>query len=160
MTINKVGRVLKVRIPGDVRARLVTDVHRSGGNGRLKIRERVLLPRVLDLVYPVISFLESWGDISMIELTAIDFTDALHTIWLDEKERPLCVFESGGVYYVYPSLSFDLAITPLILFEAPPGEEATAAPRECREKGCSRTRRGLLPCLGRGVRCMSHAGSD
>ena len=35
--INKLGCVLKVKIPGDVKARLVTDVHRSGANGRLKI---------------------------------------------------------------------------------------------------------------------------
>ena len=137
----------------------MTDVHRSGGKGRLKSRERVVLMRAFDLVYPVIRLLEDWPEISMTELTAIDFTDALHTIWLDEKERPLCDFESGGVYFVYPRLSFGLASTPLILLEAPPGEEATAAPQECREKGCSHTRRGPLPCLGRGVRRMSPAGS-
>ena len=58
--INKLGCVLKVKIPEDVKARLVTDVHRSGGDGRLKIRERMVLPRVPDLVYPVIRLLENW----------------------------------------------------------------------------------------------------
>ena len=107
--------ILKVKIPGDVKARLMTDLRRPGGNGRFKSRERVVLPRVLDLVYPVIKLLKDWGDISMIELTAIDFTNAFHTIWLDEKERPLCVFKSGGVYYVYLPLPCGLASGPLIL---------------------------------------------
>ena len=99
---------------GDVKARLVSDLRRSGGNGRLKIRERVALPRVLDRVYSVVRLLEAWEDIWMVELAAIDFTDAFHAIWLDKKERPLCVFEFGGVYYVYLRLPFGLASAPLI----------------------------------------------
>ena len=71
----------------------------------MKIRERVALPRVLDRAYSVVRVLEVCEDIWMVELAAIDFTDAFHAIWLDNKERPLCVFESGGVYYVcaFPS---------------------------------------------------------
>ena len=114
MVINKLSCVSKVKIPGDVKARLVTDLHRSGGNGRLKIHECVVLPRVLDLVYSVVRLLEAWEDISLVELATVDFTDAFHTIWLDKKERPLCVFESGGVYYVYLRLPFGLASAPLI----------------------------------------------
>ena len=52
--INKLGCVLKTKASGEVKARLVTDLRRSEGNGKLKIRERVVPPRVLDLVFSVL----------------------------------------------------------------------------------------------------------
>ena len=114
VVVNKLGCVLKVKISGDVKARLVTDLRRSGGNGRLKIQERVVLPGVLDLVFSILRLLEYWGDIALIDLAAIDFSDAFHTIFLRWDERPLCVFESNGKYYVYLRLPFGLASAPLI----------------------------------------------
>lgn len=105
---------MQTKTSGDVKARLVTDLRRSGGRGRLKIRVRVVLPRVIDLVFSVIRLLEVWGDISLLELVAIDFADAFHLIWLYGEERPLCVFESGGVFYVYFRLPFGLASAPLV----------------------------------------------
>ena len=114
VVVNKLGCVLKVKISGEVKARLVTDLRRSGGNGRLKIRERVVLPRVIDLVASILRLLERWGTEEKVDLAAIDFTDAFHTIWLDERERPLCVFESSGKWYVYKRLPFGLASAPLV----------------------------------------------
>ena len=91
------GELRSRKTSGEVKARLVTDLRRSGGNGRLKIRERVVLPRVLDLVFFALRLLEVWEDVSLLDLAAIDFTDAFHTLWLREEERPLCVFESDGI---------------------------------------------------------------
>ena len=84
IVVNKLGCVLKTKASGEVKVRLVTDLRRSGGNGRLKIRERVVLPRVLDLVFSILRLLEVWEDVSFLDLVAIDFTDAFHTLWLHE----------------------------------------------------------------------------
>ena len=112
--VDKPGCVLKAKASGEVKVRLVTDLRRSGGNGRVKIRERVVLPRVLDLVFSILRLLEVWEDVSFLDLIAIDFTDAFHTLWLHEEEGPLCVFESDGVFYSYVRLPFGLASAPLI----------------------------------------------
>ena len=48
VVVNKLGCVLKRKSSGDTKSRLVADLRRSGGNGRLKIRERSGQPRVLD----------------------------------------------------------------------------------------------------------------
>ena len=42
VVINNLGCMLKTKTSGEVKARLVTDLRRSGGNGRLKIRERMV----------------------------------------------------------------------------------------------------------------------
>ena len=88
MVVDKLGCVLKGKISGNIKARLVTDLRRPGGNGRLKIRERVVLPRVLDLVYSILRLVEYWGDITLVELAAIDFSDAFHTIFLRMASAP------------------------------------------------------------------------
>ena len=57
----------------------------------MKIRERVVLPIVLDLAYSILRLVEYWGDIVLIDLAAIVFSDAFHTIFARWDERPLCV---------------------------------------------------------------------
>jgi hypothetical protein len=47
---DKFGRGLKVKISGGIKERLVADLRRPGGNNRLKTREHVVPPGVLDLV--------------------------------------------------------------------------------------------------------------
>ena len=89
VVVDKLGCVLKVKISGNIKARLVTDLRRPGGNGRLKIRERVVLPRVLDLVYSILRLVEYWGDITRVELAAIEFSDAFHTIFLRMASAPV-----------------------------------------------------------------------
>ena len=114
VVVDKLGCVLKVKISGNIKARLVTDLRRPGGNGRLKIRERVVLPRVLDLVYSILRLVEYWGDITLVELAAIDFSDAFHTIFLRMASAPLCVFEPNGKYYIHQRLPVGLASAPLV----------------------------------------------
>ena len=62
MGINKLSCVSKVKILGDVKARLVTDLHRPGRDGQLKIHEHVVLPRGLDPVHSVVRLVEAWED--------------------------------------------------------------------------------------------------
>ena len=80
MVIKKLSCVSKVEIPGDVKARLAIDSRRACGNCRLKIRKRVVLPRVFDLVYSVVRLLEVWEDCWMIKRAAIDVTDIVEEV--------------------------------------------------------------------------------
>ena len=88
VAVNKLGCVLKVKISGDIKERLVTDLRRPGGNNRLKTRERVVPPGVLDLVDSTLRLGEYWGDITLVELAAIDFSDAFHTIFSRMASAP------------------------------------------------------------------------
>ena len=44
-----------------------------GGNGKLKICERVVPPRVLDLVSSILRPLEVWEDVPFLDLIAVEF---------------------------------------------------------------------------------------
>ena len=112
--VNRLGCVVKTKANGDIKARLVTDLRRSGGNGRCKIRERIVLPRVLDLVHSALRMLREWGCTSFLDLVALDFSDAFHTLFLQPQERPLCMFEAGGKVHCYYRLPFGLASAPLL----------------------------------------------
>ena len=114
VVVNRLGCVVKTKANGEIKARLVTDLRRSGGNGRCKVRERIVLPRVLDLVHSVLRMLRHWGCTSFVELVAIDFSDAFHTLFLQQQERPLCMFEADGKVHCYNRLSFGLASAPLL----------------------------------------------
>ena len=114
VVVNRLGCVVKTKANGEIKARLVTDLRRSGGNGRCKVRERIVLPRVLDLVHSVLRMLRHWGCTSFVELVAIDFSDAFHTLFLQQQERPLCMFEADGKVHCYNRLPFGLASAPLL----------------------------------------------
>ena len=54
----------------------------------MKTRERVVPPGVLDLVDSTLRLGEYWGDITLVEFAAIDFSDAFHTIFLRMASTP------------------------------------------------------------------------
>ena len=104
VVVNKLGCTLKVKISGDIKERVVTDLRRPGGNNRLKTRERVVPPRVLDLGDSTFRLGEYWGDITLVELAAIDFSDAFHTIFLRMASAP-CASSSPQVLPHLPAVT-------------------------------------------------------
>ena len=74
-----------------MKARLIVDMFRSGVNGRIRMRERIVLPRDSDLAESALDLLEAWQGILTagttgrdsfesegegLEFAASDFADA------------------------------------------------------------------------------------
>lgn len=49
-TVSKLALLVKPKEDGSVKSRIIIDLLRSGGNARCKVPERIVLPRVADVV--------------------------------------------------------------------------------------------------------------
>lgn len=95
-TISRLALILKEKEDGTIKRRVIIDLLRSGGNSRCKVNERIVLPRVQDVV-DSLKYLrqhrfgvmlraqqEEWPDADQcdeIELVSADLADAYTAIW-------------------------------------------------------------------------------
>ena len=49
-TVSKLALILKPKVDGSVKKRIVIDMLRSGGNSRAEVPEHIVLPRVSDVL--------------------------------------------------------------------------------------------------------------
>ena len=85
--VSKLAVIVKEREDGSKKVRLVLDLRRSGYNNLVKCEERIVLPRLKDLVDEALELLEaaSFTDGSVYLLIA-DFEDAFRSLGLAESE--------------------------------------------------------------------------
>ena len=84
--VSKLAVIVKDREDGTKKVRLVLDLRRSGYNHFVKCEERIVLPRLKDLVDEALSLMEETthtGD--SIFLLIADFEDAFHSLGLANK---------------------------------------------------------------------------
>ena len=131
-TISKLALILKEKEDGSIKRRIIIDLLRSGGNSRCKIRERIVLPRVQD-VMDSLKYLreqrfsvmlraqrEEWPDADQcqdIELVSADLADAYCHLAVAERELGNCVTPSmhPGKYLVFTAMLFGFRGAPLIM---------------------------------------------
>ncbi len=115
--LTKMACITKTKETGELKYRLVVDSRRSGVNGLMEIRERVILPKITDFVSSVHHLLqqaEDWPDHSL-ELFGADFKDAFHMLPLCPSERKFAVCKDlRGRYHVSKVVIFGLAPGPLL----------------------------------------------
>ena len=102
---------------------------RSGVNGLVTMRERIVLPRVADLASGAVDLWEAWAghwtesrrlvdefapDGEGVEFAAADFADAFLTMPLLEHERKYVVVKGVSNWYVFRSVAFGLTSGPLL----------------------------------------------
>jgi hypothetical protein len=81
--LNRLGVVVKMQ--GDKKkSRIVWDMRESGVNTRCNPAERILLPRLLDVVHDTLNILRNGGSPSY---AAVDIQDAFHNIPANEDRR-------------------------------------------------------------------------
>jgi hypothetical protein len=131
-TISKLALILKEKEDGSIKRRVIIDLLRSGGNSRCKIRERIVLPRVQDVV-DSLKYLreqrfgvmlkaqkEDWPDQEQcqdIELVSADLADAYCHLAVAEKElgNGVTPSTSQGKYLVFTAMLFGFRGAPLIM---------------------------------------------
>ena len=115
--LTKMACIVKAKETGELKYRLVVDSRRSGVNGLMEVRERVILPKVTDFISSVQHLLqqaEDWPDHSL-ELFGADFKDAFHMLPLCPAERKYAVCKDlHGKYHVSKVVVFGLAPGPLL----------------------------------------------
>eukprot|EP00435_Cladocopium_sp_Y103_P039029 s2094_g10.t1 len=113
-SLTKLGCIQKPKPGGGVKTRLVVDCRRSGINGLMIIRQRVVLPRVSDVALDWVMMMREDNDAS-IQFAVIDFKDAFYQCRLARSERKHVVVKaSGATYFILEVVAFGLACGPLL----------------------------------------------
>jgi hypothetical protein len=129
--INKMAAVIKTREDGSKKVRLITDMLRSGANLRVRLPERLILPRATEVVENALAKLRAFspgeGDEASdrrVELATADISDAFPHLCVAEEELKHCLVveplaegsqaTGGERLAVLPRLCFGAKSAPLI----------------------------------------------
>ena len=93
--VSKLACIIKVKRDGRTKIRLAIDFRRSGVNGRVRASERVVLPRIAEVLSYGVWLLSNAEHGEDVELMVRDFRDAFHTLPIAECEKAYQVFQSG-----------------------------------------------------------------
>ncbi|CAE8629493.1 unnamed protein product, partial [Polarella glacialis] len=116
--LTKMACLIKTKPDGSLKIRLIVDMRRSGVNGLMVIRERIVLPRVTDVTEGTRSLLREAGAESdetiEPEFLILGFSDTFYTCHLVTKERQYAIAKGqDGAYYVLKVVAFGFASGPL-----------------------------------------------
>ena len=118
--LTKLGCIVKLRGDGAEKVRIIVDSRRSGVNGMMKIRERIVLPRVTDVTASWKRLVDAHHGRVEVEMMSADFKDAFNMLKLADAEKPMVVVkgldgERGQPrYFAFQVVVFGLAPGPLL----------------------------------------------
>jgi hypothetical protein len=112
--INKVGLIAKQRADGSWKYRMIWDLLRSAVNFHSKVGERIVLPRVLDLINDIVDLLLLKRDNEEIIVMVLDFCNAFHLLPLHPEEQKYFTTCIGGKVQHYFSLVFGPKASPTV----------------------------------------------
>jgi hypothetical protein len=112
-TPSKVGVIVKEK-GGRVKVRLIHDLSRSGVNQQVTLPERIVLPRLSDVVANLLKLLRSRSPTNEVECAVLDFKDAFKQLQINPSEpRYLSGCFSGG-WFLYLRILFGIVCGPLV----------------------------------------------
>ncbi len=114
ITLNKLALLSKVKPNGEVKHRLVWDLLRSTVNSVVQQGERVVLPRVSDLVKDAWDLSQTHPTTSPLWLFGTDISDAFHQVPLHPDEWRFTAAAFQGKFYVFKVLVFGSASAPTV----------------------------------------------
>ena len=116
--ISKVAAITKTREDGSVKLRIIIDMLRSYVNTFVKLSERIVLPRLMDIISDVLALLKAMEEDGLpdeeISFMVLDFMDAFHSLGVREEEMPFQVFRlPNGGFGCYETAVFGGGGSPL-----------------------------------------------
>jgi hypothetical protein len=87
VVVSKMAAIVKERGDGTMKLRLITDMLRSGVNAFVKLSERIVLPRLYDMIEAALRTMENTADGEEVEMMVSDFSDAFHSMGVLKEER-------------------------------------------------------------------------
>ena len=140
--VSKIAAIIKQREDGTSKTRLIIDMLRSRVNSFVKLSERIVLPRLMDVVTDIIDLAtaaaKETDDNVGVDQMVLDFADAFHTIGVHPKEVPYQVFKLPGTqgFGCYQTVVFGGGGAPLTWGEPPRSWGGQAKPYStCRKRG-------------------------
>ena len=117
VVVSKVAALTKLKEDGTIKLRIIVDMLRSMVNAFVKLEERIVLPRLFDVVVDLLLLLGVAlghpGEI--VEMLVMDWSDAFHTIEVLAKERMYQVFKGvNGKFVMYRTVVFGGGGAPLV----------------------------------------------
>jgi hypothetical protein len=113
--VSKLAASIKPRPDGTEKVRIIIDMLRSGINAFVRLSERIVLPRLRDVVANAMWMMGQCLEGEEIEQVVIDFSDAFKTLPVREEERPLQIARADGNTFVgYDTIVFGGGGSPLV----------------------------------------------
>ena len=111
IVLNKLALISKARADGTLKHRLVWDLRRSGVNMAILQGERVVLPRLADLVRDVQHVSRTS---TQVYLMGTDVSDAFHQVPLHPSEQAFTVASVAGRFFIFRVLVFGSGSAPTV----------------------------------------------
>ena len=105
ITLNKLALISKVKPDGSVKHRLVWDLLRSNVSAHVQQGERVVLPRLMDVINDAVE-LAADSTAPQLVLLGTDISDAFHQVPLNPAEWRFTVAAFQGKYYSFNCLLY------------------------------------------------------
>ena len=107
VVVSKMAAVVTPRKGGGVKLRLIIDMRRSGVNEHVRLHERIVLPRIQDLVADAVHFAGLGGPEADIDMMVGDWADAFHSMGVLDEELPHQIVKGfDGEYLGYKTVLF------------------------------------------------------
>ena len=98
--VSRLAAILKTKEDGSIKVRLIMDMLRSHINSFVKLHERVVLPRLMDVVSDLVSIACAeampMSEAEIIDMMVLDFKDAFHSMGVAKEELPYQIFRMPG----------------------------------------------------------------
>ena len=131
-TVSRLALLIKEKDNGEIKRRVIIDLKRSGGNARCRLQERLVLPRVCDVVESLrymrafradmmeVAHRENWKELDKldeIEIVSADLSDAYCHLPVAKPELGNCLAPSNkeGHTLVFCAMLFGFKGAPLVM---------------------------------------------
>ena len=115
LILSKLACLVQEKADGSRKTRLICDLRASRANELVKLFERLVLPRVSDVISDIRRLARLCGQSADgVELLVCDFRDAFHHMGVLRVEQRHQVVQTPGGVWVYTSLTFGGAGSPLV----------------------------------------------
>ncbi|CAK0822776.1 unnamed protein product, partial [Prorocentrum cordatum] len=138
--VSKLGMITKVTKAGKTKRRLILDCRESGVNARVKQRQRIVLPRLTDVIDDAM-FLAQRAEQHPemeVEWMILDFTDWFFHVPLRPCERKYFVAHHKGCYLVFVTMAQGSCNAPLVCGRVAAMlarlTQSMFSPEECRQQ--------------------------
>ena len=98
----------------DEKVRLIHDMRRNDTNSKVSFQERLVLPRVKDIVGGIMELLEDKDNNEGVEFLTLDFRDAFKQLHVVASERPFLAGAAMGGFFSYRTVLFGVGSGPLV----------------------------------------------
>ena len=113
VVVSKMAAIVKTKEDGSTKLRLIIDMRRSHVNEHVKIQERIVLPRVIDMLQDTLALQGRTVTDDELDMIVLDWADAFHSMGVHPEEFAHQIVKGfGGEYVGYETVLFGGAGSP------------------------------------------------